>query len=99
MIDNPHIQGAFLKAIGYLDESKKTVVSVSGGSDSDVVVDFLHQCGSTRYDPRRDQYDSWNRSFTSSVRNTIWIRKGVRTHNWIGGWSEMYRLYPLLFGL
>lgn len=45
MIDNPHIQGAFLKAIGYLDDSKKYVVSVSGGSDSDVVVDFLSQCG------------------------------------------------------
>lgn len=45
MIDNPHIQGAFLKAIGYLDDSKKYVVSVSGGSDSDVVVDFLYQCG------------------------------------------------------
>lgn len=43
--DNPHIQGAFVKAIGYLDDSKKYVVSVSGGSDSDVVVDFIHQCG------------------------------------------------------
>lgn len=36
-----------MKAIGYLDDSKKYVVSVSGGSDSDVVVDFLHQCGYT----------------------------------------------------
>ena len=42
---NPHISGAFFKAIGYLDESKKAVVSVSGGSDSDVVVDFINQCG------------------------------------------------------
>lgn len=47
MIDNPHIQGAFLKAIGYLDDDKKYAVSVSGGSDSDVVVDFLYQCGYT----------------------------------------------------
>ena len=53
MIPNyPHIQGAFFKAIGYLldsDESKKgskkIMVSVSGGSDSDIVVDFMHQCG------------------------------------------------------
>jgi len=43
--ENQHIQGAFFKAIGYLDESKNTVVSVSGGSDSDVVVDFVNQCG------------------------------------------------------
>lgn len=43
--DNPHIQGAFVKAIGYLDDSKNIAVSVSGGSDSDVVVDFIHQCG------------------------------------------------------
>lgn len=43
--DNPHIQGAFFKAIGYLDESKNILVSCSGGSDSDVVIDFLHQCG------------------------------------------------------
>lgn len=43
--NNPHIQGAFLKAIGYLDESKNIAVSVSGGSDSDIVVDFIYQCG------------------------------------------------------
>lgn len=43
--DNQHIQGAFFKAIGYLDGSKKYVVAVSGGSDSDIVVDFIHQCG------------------------------------------------------
>lgn len=45
--NNSHIQGAFFKAIGYLDDSKKIAVSVSGGSDSDVVVDFIHQCGFT----------------------------------------------------
>lgn len=43
--NNPHIQGAFFKAIGYLDPSKNICVSVSGGSDSDIVVDFIHQCG------------------------------------------------------
>lgn len=43
--DNPHIMGAFFKALGYLDESKNIVVSVSGGSDSDIVTDFIHQCG------------------------------------------------------
>ena len=43
--DNPHIQGAFFKAIGYLDESKNIGISVSGGSDSDVVLDFVYQCG------------------------------------------------------
>lgn len=45
--DNPHIQGAFFKAIGNLDQHKKMIVSVSGGSDSDIVVDFMHQCGMT----------------------------------------------------
>lgn len=45
MINNPHIAGAFFKSIGYLDPSKNIVVSVSGGSDSDVIVDFVHQCG------------------------------------------------------
>lgn len=44
MPDNPHIQGAFFKAIGYLDNDKKIMVSVSGGSDSDIVIDFLNQC-------------------------------------------------------
>ena len=43
--NNPHIQGAFFKAISNLDTDKKTVVSVSGGSDSDVVIDFINQCG------------------------------------------------------
>lgn len=43
--DNQHIQGAFFKAIGYLDESKNIAVSVSGGSDSDIIVDFVNQCG------------------------------------------------------
>ena len=43
--ENQHIQGAFFKAIGYLDGSKKYAVAVSGGSDSDIVVDFIHQCG------------------------------------------------------
>lgn len=43
--DNPHIQGAFFKAIGYLDPSKNIGVSVSGGSDSDIVLDFMYQCG------------------------------------------------------
>lgn len=44
---NPHIMGAFFKAIGYIDESKKIVVSISGGSDSDIIIDFIHQCGFT----------------------------------------------------
>ena len=43
--DNPHIQGAFFKALGYLDPNKKIVASISGGSDSDIVVDFISQCG------------------------------------------------------
>lgn len=43
--DNPHIQGAFFKAIGYLDRSKNIGVSISGGSDSDIALDFMHQCG------------------------------------------------------
>ena len=43
--DNPHIAGAFFKAIGYLDDTKNIVVSVSGGSDSDIITDFIHQCG------------------------------------------------------
>lgn len=42
--DNPHIAGAFFKAIGYIDQSKKYAVSVSGGSDSDIVLDFMVQC-------------------------------------------------------
>lgn len=43
--DNPHIQGAFVKAIGYLDPSKNIGISISGGSDSDIVLDSAHQCG------------------------------------------------------
>lgn len=43
--DNQHIQGAFFKAIGYLDRTKNIGVSISGGSDSDIVLDFMHQCG------------------------------------------------------
>ena len=43
--NNQHIQGAFFKAVANLDVSKKTMVSVSGGSDSDVVIDFINQCG------------------------------------------------------
>lgn len=42
---NSHINGAFFKAIGYLEDNKKYSVSVSGGSDSDVVIDFIAQCG------------------------------------------------------
>ena len=45
--DNPHIQGAFFKALGYLDFTKNIVVSVSGGSDSDIITDFIHQCDYT----------------------------------------------------
>lgn len=44
---NPHIQGAFFKALGYLNDTKNIVVSVSGGSDSDIITDFIHQCGYT----------------------------------------------------
>lgn len=43
--DNPHIQGAFFKALGYLDPSKNIGISISGGSDSDIVLDFAYQCG------------------------------------------------------
>lgn len=45
--ENEHIKGAFFKAIANLDTSKNTVVSVSGGSDSDIVIDFIHQCGAS----------------------------------------------------
>lgn len=44
-IQNPHILGAFAKAIGYLDTDKNISVSISGGSDSDVVMDFITRCG------------------------------------------------------
>lgn len=38
---SPNINGAFFKAIGVLDSSKNIAVSISGGSDSDIVVDFI----------------------------------------------------------
>lgn len=38
---NRNINGAFFKAIGVLDPSINTMVSVSGGSDSDILVDFV----------------------------------------------------------
>ena len=44
-IENPHILGAFAKGIGYLDTDKNIVASISGGSDSDVIMDFIAQFG------------------------------------------------------
>lgn len=45
MTENKTILGSFFKAIGYLDPNKNIVVSVSGGSDSDIILDFVYQCG------------------------------------------------------
>lgn len=45
MTENKTILGSFFKAIGYLDPSKNIVASISGGSDSDIVLDFIYQCG------------------------------------------------------
>ena len=43
--DNPHIVEAFVKGMAHLRNHKKVMVSVSGGSDSDVMMDLLSRCG------------------------------------------------------
>lgn len=51
--DNQHIQGAFFKAIGYLDGSKKYAVAVSGGTvqpNSANALNTYEGCGSGTID-------------------------------------------------
>ena len=40
---NPNIAGATLKAYTYLSDDKEIVISVSGGSDSDIMLDLVHK--------------------------------------------------------